>query len=140
MYQVYTDGACIGNPGPGGWAAIVVDNGTIRMLSGGNRSTTNNRMEITAVIEGLKAVPESSDVTVFSDSQYVVFTMTRGWKRNRNHDLWEVLDDLVSKRKVYWEWVRGHVGHPLNEMADRLAHQEAKNGVRKKSRSRPDSR
>ncbi len=97
-------------------------------------------MEITAVIEGLKAVPESSDVTVFSDSQYVVFTMTRSWKRNRNQDLWTILDDLVSKRKVAWQWVQGHAGHPMNEMVDRLANQEARHGVHRSSRSRLDPR
>ena len=129
MIEIYTDGACIGNPGPGGWAAIVVvdgDDAEKQSLSGGHMQTTNNRMEINAVVEGLKSVPEKSNVTVFSDSQYVVNTMTRSWKRNTNKDLWEDLDREVTSRSVSWKWVRGHNGHPLNEMADRLAVREAK--------------
>jgi ribonuclease HI len=126
MVEIYTDGACLGNPGPGGWAAIVVENGSRRVLCGGDEHTTNNRMEMLAVINGLKAVPESAQVIVCSDSQYVVNTMTRNWKRNKNQDLWDKLDSEVGKRKVKWQWVRGHNGHPQNEEADKLAVQEAK--------------
>lgn len=126
MVEIYTDGACLGNPGPGGWAAIVVESGSRQVLCGGDEHTTNNRMEMLAVINGLKAVPESSQVTVCSDSQYVVNTMTRNWKRNKNQDLWASMDAEVGKRKVKWQWVRGHNGHPLNEEADRVAVQEAK--------------
>ena len=125
MIEIYTDGACLGNPGPGGWAAITLDNGSKRALSGGDERTTNNRMEILAVVEGLAALPESVEVTVFSDSQYVVNTMTRNWKRNANRDLWAMLDAEVAKRTVQWQWVKGHAGNPLNEEADKLAVVEA---------------
>ena len=124
MIEIYTDGACSGNPGLGGWAAIVVEDGSKRMLHGRQENTTNNRMELLAVIKGVKSVPESSEVTVFSDSQYVVNTMTRNWKRNANNDLWAKLDAEVGKRRVNWQWVRGHAGNLLNEEADALANQE----------------
>jgi cyclic pyranopterin phosphate synthase len=125
MIEIYTDGACLGNPGPGGWAAIVVKSGVTATYSGRERQTTNNRMEIMAAVKGLQATPESAEATVFSDSEYVVKTMTRGWKRNKNLDLWAMLDAEARKRRVKWEWVQGHAGHPMNEMADRLAVQEA---------------
>ena len=128
MIEIHTDGACKGNPGPGGWAAIVVENGSRRSLHGRQERTTNNRMEMLAVIKGLEGVPESSKVTVFSDSQYVVNTMTRDWKRRANRDLWKRLDSEVDKRDVVWEWVRGHSGNVLNEEADALATQEAGTG------------
>ena len=127
MFTIYTDGACIGNPGPGGWAAIVLQDGSKTPLHGGEDQTTNNRMEMLAVVKGLESVPQSADVTVFSDSQYVINTMTRSWKRNKNKDLWDRLDAEVAKRRVKWEWVRGHSGDPLNEEADTLAHNEAVN-------------
>ena len=127
MIEIYTDGSCLANPGgPGGWAAIVVENGSERELVGGDPSTTNNRMEMLAVVNGLRASPDSATVTVFSDSEYVVNTMTRSWKRRKNQDIWEKLDAEVGRRQVRWEWVRGHSGHPLNEQADRLAREEAK--------------
>jgi cyclic pyranopterin phosphate synthase len=127
MIEIYTDGSCLANPGgPGGWAAIVVENGSARELVGGDPSTTNNRMEMLAVVNGLRASPDSATVTVFSDSEYVVNTMTRSWKRRKNQDIWEMLDTEVARRQVRWEWVRGHSGHPLNEQADRLAREEAK--------------
>ena len=125
MIEIYTDGSCIGNPGPGGWAAIVVEDGQERAIHGEAEKTTNNRMELFAVIMGLRAVRRSAEVTVFSDSQYVVNTMTRNWKRNVNLDLWERLDQEVAKRRVKWQWVRGHAGNPLNEKADALANREA---------------
>ena len=121
LYDIYTDGSCSGNPGPGGWGAIVVSDGTKTPLSGGELKTTNNRMEVMAAIEGLVAIPEGSAVTVHSDSTYLVNTMTKGWKRNANPDLWTRLDRVAAERSVKWEWVRGHNGHPLNEEADRLA-------------------
>ena len=121
MINIYTDGACEGNPGPGGWGAIVEQDGESRELAGREDRTTNNRMEITAAIKGLEATPEGSTVTLHSDSRYLVNTMTRGWKRNVNIDLWERLDALVAGREVKWQWVRGHAGHPQNERADRLA-------------------
>jgi len=121
MIEIYTDGSCDPNPGQGGWAAIVVDGGAKRTLHGGEQRTTNNRMEMLAVIKGLGSVPEAADVRVFSDSQYVINTMTRGWKRNTNNDLWTSLDAEAGKRNVEWQWVRGHAGDPLNEEADALA-------------------
>lgn len=121
MINIYTDGACSGNPGPGGWGAIVVRDGEELELKGGADETTNNRMELTAAIEGLECTIENTEITVHSDSQYLVNTMTKNWKRNTNHDLWQRLDDLVSNRKVNWVWVRGHDGHPQNERADKLA-------------------
>jgi len=122
MISIYTDGSCQGNPGPGGWAAIIDENGVNRSLSGHEDNTTNNRMEILAVVKGLEAVPQSSDVTVYSDSQYVVNTMTRGWKRNANQDLWVLLDTVAGERRVQWKWVRGHAGNPGNEEANALAY------------------
>ena len=124
MISIYTDGSCQGNPGPGGWAAFIEENGVRRSLSGHEDNTTNNRMEILAVIKGLEAVPQSSDVTVFSDSQYVVNTMTRGWKRNANQDLWVLLDTVAGERRVQWKWVRGHAGNPGNEEANALAYKQ----------------
>ena len=126
MIDIYTDGSCLTNPGPGGWAAIILEDGSERSLHGRNKQTTNNRMEMLAVIKGLEAQEESAEVTVFSDSQYVVNTMTKGWKRKANEDLWEMLDTEVSRRRVTWRWVRGHVGNPMNEKADALANREAK--------------
>lgn len=120
-YDIYTDGSCSGNPGPGGWGAIVMDGLMQTPLSGGDPSTTNNRMEMLAVIEGLSSLPAGSQVTVHSDSQYVINSMTKNWKRNANQDLWARLDQAVAERNVSWEWVRGHNGHPMNEAADRLA-------------------
>ena len=121
MINIYTDGACQDNPGPGGWGAIIEQDGQSKELSGREQRTTNNRMEITAAIKGLEATPEGSSVTLHSDSRYLVNTMTRGWKRNVNTDLWERLDALVAGREVTWQWVRGHAGHPQNERADQLA-------------------
>ena len=126
MIEIYTDGSSLGNPGPGGWAAIIIEGGFERALSGGDKQTTNNRMEMLAVVEGLRALPESAEATVFSDSQYVINTMTKNWKRKANQDLWAKMDSEVGKRNVKWRWVRGHAGHPLNEKADKWAVQEAK--------------
>ena len=125
MIEIYTDGSCDPNPGVGGWAAIVLEGGSRQNLHGGEERTTNNRMEMLAVIKGLESVPEAADIRVFSDSQYVVNTMTRGWKRKANHDLWARLDTEAGKRKVEWRWVKGHAGDPLNEEADALARMEA---------------
>jgi ribonuclease HI len=122
----YADGSCIGNPGPGGWGVLIIEpDGSEREFSGGDPSTTNNRMEITAVIEALRAVAPGVEVTVRSDSQYVVKTMTLGWKRRENVDLWQQLDAEVAQRKVNFEWVRGHAGDPHNERADELANRAA---------------
>ena len=114
------------NPGgAGGWAAVIVEDGSERVLQGGEESTTNNRMEMLAIIKGLEAVPRGAQVIVYSDSQYVVNTMTRNWKRNANRDLWRMLDAQVRGRAVRWQWVRGHAGHPMNERADSLANEQA---------------
>ena len=126
MIKIYTDGACSGNPGPGGWAAVIVSGGKLERVSGGEDRTTNNRMEMLAAIAGLEAVPSSSDVAVFSDSRLLINTMNLGWKRNKNRDLWERLDDAAATRRVSWNWVKGHAGDPLNQEADRLAVIEAK--------------
>ena len=120
-FDIYTDGSCSGNPGPGGWAAVIEHDGEKTRLSGGERSTTNNRMEIMAAIKGLEAAPPGATAVIHSDSEYLVKTMTKGWKRNVNRDLWEQLDLTVAKRNVDFRWVRGHSGHPQNEEADRLA-------------------
>ncbi|MCH2310105.1 MAG: ribonuclease HI [SAR202 cluster bacterium] len=125
MTDIYTDGACIGNPGPGGWGVVILNENDNQFLSGGEKNTTNNRMEIMAVIEGLKNV-ESTDLTVYSDSTYVINTITKGWKKNKNQDLWEILEKLVSEKNVKWKWVKGHSGNEFNEKADQLAYGEAK--------------
>ena len=132
---VYTDGACSGNPGAGGWCAILCYGGVEKMISGGEESTTNNRMELTAVITALSALKEPCDVTVTSDSKYVVDAVEKGWAvswRARgwvradkspalNPDLWERLLDLLDTHTVRFMWIKGHAGHPFNERCDRLA-------------------
>ena len=131
---LFTDGACSGNPGPGGWGAILRTDGHEKELSGGEAATTNNRMELMAVIEGLNALKKASAVTVFTDSRYVMDgAMTwlanwkkRGWKTAdkkpvKNEDLWRALDDAMARHTLKWEWVRGHTGHVENERADALA-------------------
>jgi ribonuclease HI len=121
-YLVYGDGSCIGNPGPGGWGVVLRDpEGGVRELNGHDPSTTNNRMELTAVIEGLRATPPESHVLFRSDSQYVVKTITDGWKRKANQDLWPLLDAELDARNVRFEWVRGHATDPINNRADELA-------------------
>ena len=119
--DIYTDGSCLGNPGPGGWAAIVVTDGAERELTGGDARSTNQRMEVTAAIKGLESVPLGGTVTVHSDSLYLINTMTKGWKRKANVDLWPELDALVRERTVRWNKVPAHAGHAMNERADRLA-------------------
>ncbi len=122
----YADGSCLGNPGPGGWGVVLESiDGSRLEFSGSAASTTNNRMEITAAIEALRRLPRGSEVTIRSDSQYLVKTMTLGWKRRENLDLWKMLDIEVALRKVRWEWVRGHSGDALNERADQLARDAA---------------
>ena len=134
MVEMYTDGACRGNPGPGGWGVLLRYKGKEKELYGGEKNTTNNRMELSAVIYGLQALSRSVEVTVVTDSQYVKNGMQQwiqGWKRNgwktaarkpvKNVDLWQLLDELVTRHKVNWQWVRGHSGHAENERADELA-------------------
>ena len=132
--QIYTDGACKGNPGRGGWGALLRCDGKERELFGGEASTTNNRMELTAVIEALAALKRPSEVTVHTDSQYVQKGITewihgwkaRGWRTAakepvKNVDLWKKLDEVSSLHDVTWTWVKGHAGHEGNERADALA-------------------
>lgn len=125
MIDIYVDGACQGNPGPGGWAAIIVDGDRRRELKGREESTTNNRMEILAAIKGLEQTPKGSHVAIHSDSEYLVRTMTQNWKRRANLDLWHRLDDLAGERRVDWVWIKGHAGHFENERANRLANEMA---------------
>ncbi len=128
--EIYTDGACSGNPGPGGWGTILRWNGHEKELNGGERETTNNRMELMAVIKGLEALSRRCRVDLYTDSQYVQKGVTEwmaGWKRKgwpdriKNQDLWQQLDALIAKHDVKMHWVRGHDGHPENERADALA-------------------
>ena len=132
--EIATDGACKGNPGPGGWGAIIRSGTRERELSGGETLTTNNRMELTAVIRALESLKRSCDVDIYTDSQYVkngIETWIHGWKRNgwktaerkgvKNDDLWRELDAAASRHRIRWHWVRGHNDHPLNERADALA-------------------
>jgi ribonuclease HI len=134
VVEIFTDGACKGNPGPGGWGVILRSGGHIKELYGGEPATTNNRMELTAVIQGLSALTRPCKVRVSTDSQYVqkgisvwiVEWKRRGWrtadrKPVKNVDLWQQLDTLAAKHEVQWLWVKGHAGHPENERADELA-------------------
>ncbi len=132
--EIYTDGACRGNPGPGGWGALLVAGKHRKTLYGGERQTTNNRMELTAVIEALNALKGSRKVELHTDSKYVKDGITswlenwkrRGWKTAdkkpvKNQDLWRALDEAVTRHEIEWHWVKGHAGHPGNEEADALA-------------------
>ncbi len=138
--ELFTDGACSGNPGPGGWGAILRYNGHERELSGGERSTTNNRMELTAVIEGLSALKEPCDVLLCSDSKYVLDALQKGWARKwqangwkrgknapaLNPDLWERLLALCDVHTLSYKWVHGHQGHAENERCDAMAVAQSK--------------
>jgi len=131
---IYTDGACKGNPGPGGWGVLLQYGGHEKELYGGEQETTNNRMELTAVIEALKQVKYSCHIDLYSDSSYVLNGITQwlaNWKKNnwktaakkavKNEDLWRELDQLVQTHQINWHWVKGHAGEPGNERADELA-------------------
>ncbi len=126
---VYADGSCLGNPGPGGWGVVIVGPEGKREYSGSDPRTTNNRMEMTAAIEGLRQLPAGARVLLRSDSQYLVKSINFGWKRNANVDLWSDLDEEIARRRVRFEWVRGHAGDRLNERADRLALEAAKHAA-----------
>ncbi len=132
--KIYTDGACSGNPGPGGWGAVLIYEKTEKQLSGSAPETTNNRMEMTAVIEALKLLKSKCEVQIFTDSKYVMDGITswiigwkaRGWKTAnkkpvKNVDLWQQLDELVAGHNIKWNWVKGHNGDHYNEIADTLA-------------------
>ena len=137
---LYTDGACSGNPGPGGWGAILSYNGVEKELSGGEQSTTNNRMELLAVISGLEALKESCRVELYSDSKYVIDGLSKGWaaswrkngwrkadkKPALNPDLWERLLNLTEKHELSYHWVKGHADNPYNNRCDQLAVEKAK--------------
>ncbi len=142
--DAYTDGACSGNPGPGGWGVLLRWNGVEKELKGGEPDTTNNRMELMAAISALESLKRSVPIRLHTDSQYVkngITTWIHGWKKNgwrtaskdpvKNEDLWRRLDDLVARHQVEFHWVKGHAGHPENERADQLARdglKEARNG------------
>jgi ribonuclease HI len=134
MVEIATDGACKGNPGPGGWGVLLRSSGTERELSGGEPLTTNNRMELMAAIKGLEALKRPCRVTLSTDSRYVLDGLTKwvaGWQRNgwktaakqpvKNEDLWRALIDAAAPHRVEWVWIKGHAGHPDNERADKLA-------------------
>lgn len=141
--QIYTDGACSGNPGVGGWGAILRYGTVEKELSGGDADTTNNRMELTAVIEALKALKKPCVITLYTDSRYVMDGVNKwlpNWKANgwrtsnkktpvKNIDLWQILESLIEIHKIKWVWVKGHNGHQENERVDKLARDEAKSRV-----------
>jgi ribonuclease HI len=130
---IYTDGACEPNPGPGGWGALLIAGGTEKTINGGDRHTTNNRMELTAAVEALRALKRPCEVTLYTDSQYLKRGVTewmpgwikRGWKRKEgvlaNAELWQTLAAEISRHHIEWRWLRGHTGQPENERVDQLA-------------------
>ena len=140
-YIIYTDGACSGNPGPGGWGAVIIDEENNQIeLSGSEKSTTNNRMELLAPIKALKKIKEEAKITIFTDSTYLKNGITEwikkweinGWKSAnkktiKNKDLWQELSKLTQKKDITWKWVKAHAGNPLNELADQLATKAIKN-------------
>jgi len=134
MLIIYTDGSCLGNPGPGGWAFVATDGKNTAERCGGEKNTTNNRMELTAVIRALNAARRHSEIELHTDSQYVKNGMQswiKNWKRNnwrtadkkpvKNQDLWIQLDELANQIKIHWHWVKGHAGEEFNERCDELA-------------------
>ena len=137
--EIFTDGACKGNPGPGGWCAILRYNGVEKMISGGEKDTTNNRMELSAVLFALKALKEPCHITLQSDSKYVLDSLSKGWvygwqkkgwkksdgKPALNVDLWQQLLEEIKKHELDYVWIKGHAGHPENERCDTLATTEA---------------
>lgn len=140
--DIYTDGACKGNPGPGGWGALLVSGEHVKELCGGEANTTNNRMELAAVIQALAALKRSAQARVHTDSKYVhqgISQWIHGWKKNgwrtaskapvKNVDLWQELDRLAALHSVEWVWVKGHAGHPGNERADALANRGVENVI-----------
>ena len=137
--KIYTDGACSGNPGKGGWAAIILDDTNQSSISGGEKNTTNNRMELMAPIMALKKIKKKSEITIFTDSKYVKDGITdwiKNWKQNnwksankkpvKNKDLWVKLDNACQKHKITWKWVKAHAGNKYNNLVDELAVSETK--------------
>lgn len=141
--EIYTDGACSGNPGAGGWGAILRYGTVEKELSGGESETTNNRMELTAVIEALKALKKPCNIVLYTDSRYVMDGVNEwmpnwkvnGWRTSnkktpvKNIDLWQTLESLLEKHKIKWVWVKGHNGHPENERVDKVAREQAKSRI-----------
>ena len=134
MINIYTDGACSGNPGIGGWGVVIIDNGEEIQLNGGNHNTTNNKMELTAAIKALEYFEQSKDLIIHTDSKYVkdgIESWIINWKQNgwktstkkpvKNKEMWIALDDLIKKHNINWKWVKGHAGDKYNEKADYLA-------------------
>lgn len=134
MLKIWTDGSCLGNPGPGGWGFVATDGIHTAERSGGEKDTTNNKMELTAVIRALRAARKHNELEIHTDSQYVKNGMQswiKNWKKNnwktadkkpvKNQELWQELDELASKIKIHWVWVKGHAGEEFNEMVDTLA-------------------
>jgi len=138
MLKIWTDGSCLGNPGPGGWAFVATDGKNTAERSGAEKDTTNNRMELTAVIRAISAAQRHNEIEIHTDSQYVkngTQIWIKNWKKNnwrtadrkpvKNQDLWQKLDELTSTMKIHWVWVRGHNGEELNERCDNLARSAA---------------
>ena len=136
--QIYTDGACLGNPGPGGWAAIIIENGQERVFSGNDNMTTNNRMELLAIIKALESINENLELIIYTDSKYVINGITswiKNWEANswknstkqpvKNVDLWKKLDTNAKKHNIEWIWVKGHSGNFFNEKVDEIARGQA---------------
>tara|TARA_A100001015_G_scaffold302760_1_gene391380 strand:- start:795 stop:1244 length:450 start_codon:yes stop_codon:yes gene_type:complete len=136
--QIYTDGACLGNPGPGGWAAIIIENGQERVFSGNDNMTTNNRMELLAIIKALESINENLELIIYTDSKYVINGITswiKNWEANswknstkqpvKNVDLWKKLDMNAKKHNIEWIWVKGHSGNFFNEKVDEIARGQA---------------
>lgn len=141
--RIFTDGACLGNPGPGGWAAIIADDECEQEISGAERATTNNRMELSAALRALETLTEPTVVDITTDSQYLkngMLDWMPRWKRNgwrtadkkpvKNVDLWQALDAVAKRHELRWHWVRGHAGHPENERCDVLANEAARSVAR----------
>ena len=143
IVEIFTDGACSGNPGPGGWGTILRHKTVEKELSGCEPLTTNNRMELTAVVEGLRALKQSCRVTIYTDSRYLkdgITSWIHKWKRNgwqtsqkepvKNKDLWVALDEASQRHEIEWTWVKGHAGHRENERCDQLAREAIRSGCR----------
>nr|AJO70731.1 ancestral ribonuclease H AncB [synthetic construct] len=150
--EIYTDGSCLGNPGPGGWGALLRYNQHEKELSQGYAQTTNNRMELMAAIEALNSLKEPCNVILYTDSQYVKNGITKwihNWKKNnwktasgkpvKNQDLWQALDEAIQRHQIDWRWVKGHSGHPENERCDQLARQAAENPTQEDAGYQPEA-
>lgn len=126
-YEIYTDGSCIGNPGQGGWAGLIIDDQKIETeISGFDLNTTNNRMELLAVIKSIEKIEDGSAINLYSDSQYVINSITKNWKKEKNVDLWNELEKVLVNKSVQWFWVRGHSDNEFNNRVDRLARNTSK--------------